>query len=191
MKTNRLFITVAIIIAGSFFVNVSAQDALKAIAKKCETLENEDFSVNVVRTRNKDTKKVERYIMTIDFRNGPSAKKDAVKDNEPLKKEILAAFEKDRSNADHEMEERKNGKITTFSLRFGSSSYTFSESSSGRFSFSVIEDSGNKDGAFMKHGYGYYSDDIHPLMSQIDMRKQNIESIEEELSAPAEPVNDL
>ena len=170
MKTNRLFITVAIIIAGSFFVNISAQDALKAIAKKCETADNVDISV--VRSRDKETKKVNRYIMNVDF-----------KDNEALKKEILAAFEKDRGNADREVEDRKNGKVKELMLRFGSSSYTFSEGSNGKFSFSLIENYGNKDGALLKQGYGYYPNDIRPLQTHINMEMQNLESIDwEEMS---------
>ena len=127
MKTNRLFITAAIIIAGSFIVNISAQDALKAIAKKCETMENVDISV--VRNRNKETKKVDQYIMSITFEK-----------NESLKKEIIAAFDKDRVNADQEIEDRKDGRVRNMMLRFGSSHYSISENPNGRITFSVNED---------------------------------------------------
>ena len=174
MKRNRLFITVAAIVAGSFLINISAQDALKAIAKKCETLENVD--VSVVRNRNKETKKVEMYIMSVNIKNNESVKKEIVKENDALKKEILAAFEKDRINADQEVEDRKNGKIRELLLRFGSSSYTFSESHSGNFSFSVIEDYGNKDGVFLN--YGFYPYGARPLQAQVDMAMKDIESID-------------
>jgi len=163
MKTNRLFITVVIILVGSFFVNISAQDALKAIAKKCENMENVDISV--VRTREKDTKKVNRYIMNVDFN-----------DNESLKKEILMAFDKDRSNADHEVEGRKNGRGRELMLRFGSSTYSYSERLDGRVSFSVIEDYSSQDGAFFHNG-GYFNYS-HPFQAQIDVATQTINSID-------------
>ena len=166
MKTNRLFITAAIIIAGSFIVDISAQDALKAIAKKCETMDNVDISV--VRNRNKETKKVDQYIMSITFEK-----------NESLKKEILAAFDKERVNADQEIEDRKDGRVRSMMLRFGSSLYSISENPNGRVSFSVNEDNGSKDGAFLKQGYGYYPNGLRPLQAHVDV----IESIDwEEMS---------
>ena len=168
MKTNRLFITAVLIITGSFIMNISAQDALKAIAKKCENMENVD--VSVVRSRDKETKKVNNYVMSITFEK-----------NESLKKEILAAFQKERVNADHEVEDRRNGRIRELLLRFGSSSYSLSERTNGRFSFSVIENYGSKDGAFFHNGF--HLNNIRPLQAQMDMVNQKLESIDwEELS---------
>ena len=177
MKTNRLFITAAIIIAGSFIVNISAQDALKAIAKKCETMENVDISV--VRNRNRETKKMERTIISINFQN-----------NESLKKEILAAFEKDRSNADQDIEDRKSGRGRELMLRFGSSSYSYSERNDGRFSFSVIEDNDSKDGAFFHNGV--YFNYAHPFQAQAEIATQTINSLDwEEFSDNLKGLEDL
>ena len=176
MKTNRLFITAAIIIAGSFFVNISAQDALKAIAKKCETMENIDISV--VRNRNKETKKVDQYIMSITFEK-----------NESLKKEIIAAFDKDRVNADQEIEDRKDGRVRNMMLRFGSSHYSISENPNGRITFSVNEDSGSKDGVFFHNG-GFYNN-IRPFQARID-GTQTINSVDwNEISANLNGLEDL
>ena len=163
MKTNRLIITVALIITGSFFMTISAQDALKAIAKKCESIEN--AAISVARSRDKETKKVNKYIMSVTFEK-----------NESLKKEILAAFEKDRGNADHEVEDRQNGRIREMMLRFGTSSYSISEHPNGRISFSVIENYGSKDGAFLYDGFHFF--DTQALQSQLDIAKQNLESID-------------
>ena len=157
MKTNRLFITVVLIITGSFFMNISAQEALKAIVEKCESIDN--VTVSIVRDRNKETKKVTRVITSINF-----------KDNEALKKEILSAFEKDRDMADQEIENRQSGRISHMFFRFGQSNYTFTESEDGTFSFSVLENYlDKKDGAFLKQGYGYYPNDIRPLHTHVDV----------------------
>jgi len=154
MKTNRLFITVVIIIAGSFFMNISAQDALKAVAAKCESMEN--VNISVVRNRNRETRKVDKYIMSITFEK-----------NESLKKEILEAFEKERGNADKEIEDRRNGRIREMMLRFGTSSYSVSEHQNGRFSFSVIEDYESKDGAFLHNGI--YFNYNRPFQARINI----------------------
>ena len=177
MKTNRLFITAAIIIAGSFFVDISAQDALKAIAKKCEAMDNVDISV--VRNRNKETKKVDQYIMSITFEK-----------NESLKKEILAAFDKERVNADQEIEDRKDGRVRSMMLRFGSSLYSISENPNGRVSFSVNEDNGSKDGAFIHNGF--YFNSARPHQARIDIAKQTINSVDwDDISANLKGLENL
>ena len=174
MKTNRLFITVVLIITGSFFMNISAQEALKAIVKKCESMDN--VNLNIVRNRDKETKKVTRVITSINF-----------KDNEALKKEILSAFEKDRDMADKEIENRQSGRISNMFFRFGQVSYSFSESESGMFSLSVIENySDKKDGAFFDNGhffhnglqYGYQADIPIELNIAMDELKSKFDSID-------------
>ena len=139
MKTNRLFITVVLIITGGFFANISAQEAIKALAKKCESMDN--VSVSVVKNRNKETKNVSQIITSISFKN-----------DDALKKEILAAFEKDREMADQEVESRGNGKFNSLFYSFGNTQCSYSEDKNGNVSFSIIEYLSNKkDGAFLEN----------------------------------------
>jgi len=139
MKTNRLIIAVVLIITGGFFANISAQEAIKALAKKCENMDN--VSVSVVRNRDKETKKVRQIITSINIKN-----------DDALKKEILAAFEKDKEMADQEVESRENGKFSSLVYMFGKTHCSYSEDKNGNVSFSIIEYfSDKKDGAFLEN----------------------------------------
>ena len=125
MKTNRLIIAVTLILTGSFFMNISAQEALKAIAKKCETMENID--VSIVRSKDKKTKEPTQVVMIFRFSK-----------NEALKKEILAAFEKDKDMADQETVQKRDG-FMNISYHFGNSYFSFREDRSGNITFSSNE----------------------------------------------------
>ena len=126
MKTTRLMITLTLIVTGSFLVNMSAQEAIKEVAKKCEGLNNIYFGV--FRSKDPTTKNVVRFITIVRF-----------KDNTALKNEIIAAFHKDRDMADNEIESRRNGEIN-YNYKFGKTSCFFSENNNGEVSFSIRED---------------------------------------------------
>jgi lipopolysaccharide export LptBFGC system permease protein LptF len=131
MKTNRLIITVILIITGSFLVNLSAQEALKAVAKKCEDVEGVKTSVirnNSTKVRNGGISTEKKSIIDIRFAN-----------NEALKKEILAAFEKDKEQADKIIEDKESGKIVNLHYCFGNTTYFYSENKNGNISFSIME----------------------------------------------------
>jgi esterase/lipase len=131
MKTSRLIITGVLIITGSFFVNLSAQEALKAIVKKCENMDGVKTSViknNTVKVSNQVTSKEKKSIIDIRFAN-----------NEELKKEILVAFEKEQDQADQSIEDKESGRIIRLFYRFGETSYSYSEDKNGNISFTVIE----------------------------------------------------
>lgn len=136
MKTKSLLVTAILLIAGSLS-GLSAQETLKALVKKCESMEN--VNVNMVRSRNKETKQLERNITTISFSN-----------NQALVNEIVAAFEKDKDLADQEIENRSGGKVTNMFYRFGNASYSFSQNEEGGGSLSIIE----RDGATPGFGFG-------------------------------------
>lgn len=127
MKTNRIMVVMAILlIAGCFSTELVAQEAIKALVKRCETMNN--VNISIVRNKNKDTKEVSRSITSIDFSN-----------NDALTKEFVAAFEKERNQADQEMENRSNGKVNSLYYTFGNTTYSFSVNEDGRVSVSVIE----------------------------------------------------
>ncbi|MDR1224630.1 MAG: DUF5024 domain-containing protein [Tannerella sp.] len=127
MKTNRLIITVVLIITGSFFMNLSAQEALKAVMEKIEKTEG---NKRIVYTISGEKSKRKTIMTSISFEY-----------NEELEKEILAAFEKDKDQADRKIESKENGEI---SLRysFGKISYSYSpkKNKKGWVSFTVMED---------------------------------------------------
>lgn len=131
MKTNRLMVVLVLLITGCFSMDLAAQETLKALVKKCETMK--DVNVNIVRNKDKNTRKVTQVITSISF-----------SDNDRLVKEILAAFQKDKNQADQEIENRTNGKVNNLFYRFGSTSYSFSEGEDGAGSLSIIDKSDYK-----------------------------------------------
>lgn len=126
MKAKNVIVVAILLIAGSFSTEVFAQETLKALVKKCETMEN--VNINVVRNRDKETRKMKRMIVNISFNNNPA-----------LLKEFIDAFEKDKEMADQEISNSANGKITNMFYRFGNVSYSFSQNEGGGGSISVIE----------------------------------------------------
>jgi hypothetical protein len=128
MKTRNLIAVTILLLTGSLATDLFAQETLKALVQKCENMEN--VNINVVRRRNKETKEMERTITNISF-----------SDNQALKNEFIAAFDKDKGLVDQEIENRSNGKIINIFYRFGDISYSFSlsQSDDGSESISVIE----------------------------------------------------
>ena len=126
MKTKSLIVAAIFLVVGSFSMDMFAQDALKALVQKCENMEN--VNVNVVRSRNKETRKLERLVTSISF-----------SDNQALVNEFIAAFNKDKDMADQEIENRSGGKITNVFYIFGDRSYSFSQDDDGSASITVIE----------------------------------------------------
>ncbi|MDR0748215.1 MAG: DUF5024 domain-containing protein [Tannerellaceae bacterium] len=125
MKTRHLIAAAILLITGSLSANLPAQETLKALVKKCESMDN--VNTSVVRNRNKQTKKLEKEIISLNFSN-----------NQALVNEFIAAFEKDKLMADKEIEGKNNGKKTLF-YRFGDTSYSFSQLNEGSASVSVIQ----------------------------------------------------
>jgi hypothetical protein len=126
MKTRHLIAVVILLLTGSLATDLYAQETLKALVKKCENMENVD--VDVIRRRNKETKKLEQVITEVSFSN-----------NQALVNEIIAAFDKDKEMADQEIEEKSNGKIKELFYRFGGDTYSFSQDDGGRGSITLIE----------------------------------------------------
>ena len=131
MKTNRLTILVILFITGSFCVNISAKEALQAIAKKCETIDN--IECNIVRSRDRKTQKVTHYMMRFKFSK-----------NEALKKEILEAFEKDKGTAIRESIQKKDG-LMNITYFFTNGQYSFKEEENGDMIFTARDYFSEKD----------------------------------------------
>jgi poly(A) polymerase Pap1 len=130
MKTRNLIVVAILLLTGSLSADLFAQETLKALIKKCESMEN--VNVNVVRSKNKETRELEQEMTSISFRN-----------NQALVNEFIAAFAKDKEMADQEIENKSNGKITNLFYRFGDVSYSFSQHDDTGASVSVMN--GNKE----------------------------------------------
>jgi uncharacterized protein (DUF3084 family) len=126
MKTRNLIVTGFLLIAGGLSMSVSAQETIKALVEKCKTMENMD--VNVLRSKNKETKKVEKEVVSIRFKN-----------NETLLKEFVAAFNKDKDAANQELEYTVNGS-KELNYRFDNVSCSLSQDGKGGVTVSIIQD---------------------------------------------------
>jgi uncharacterized protein (DUF169 family) len=96
MKAKKIIITGFFLIAGGFSMSASAQETIKALIEKCKTMEN--MEVSVVRNKNRETKKLEKEVVMVKFKN-----------NEALVKEFIAAFNQDKDAADEIIERSKDG----------------------------------------------------------------------------------
>jgi hypothetical protein len=126
MKTRSLIAVAILLLTGSLAADVSAQETLKALVKKCESTKN--AKVEIIRRRNKETKKLEKVITEVKLGG-----------NQALLNEFIAAFEKDSEMADKETESIADGEIKELYYRFGSVAYILEHKGRGA-SVIVIED---------------------------------------------------
>ena len=125
MNIKQLWILVLFLIAGSFSIEMIAQENIQAVIKKCESIESVEMSV--IKSRNAQTNKIERVITSISFSSNPS-----------LLNEFLAAFKKDEEKASKVIENKVNGKLVPSFYRFKGVAYSFSMDNSGNVSISEI-----------------------------------------------------
>jgi hypothetical protein len=118
MKTKHV-VTAILLLAGSLMSHLSAQETLKALVKKCETLDA--VEMHIIKNRNKETKELTRSVVTITIRN-----------NEALVNEFIAAFKKDEDSATQVTERKQNGgKIVPFMYVFEDTQYSFNYTGKG------------------------------------------------------------
>jgi hypothetical protein len=118
-------------LAAGLTAEVWAQEALRALVKKCET--DNTVTMNIVKRKNK-AKELVRTIITIRIQN-----------NEPLVKQFIEAFRKDEQEATRVIEDRQGGNLYKSFFRFeGGTTYNI-EINNGNASVSVIERYGKED----------------------------------------------
>ncbi|MDR0836536.1 MAG: DUF5024 domain-containing protein [Tannerella sp.] len=125
MKVKKIIVTGFLLIAGGFSMSVSAQENIKALIEKCKSMEANRLEVNVVRKKNKETKKIEREFVQISFEYNPA-----------LVKEFIVAFNKDKSAAIEEIERTKNG-LKSRIYHFDNIICSFSQNKKGGASVSM------------------------------------------------------
>lgn len=130
MKNNNVLMMACLLLAGSFSMDLSAQEHLAAVVKKCEAIESVD--IRVIHQRDPATKKLQQVIKSLDINKSPA-----------IVNEILSAFEKDKERAVQAIDGKTNGKLMpqyyTFSDGKINVSYSVSISDSGDVNLTVIE----------------------------------------------------
>lgn len=127
MNMKKVLVVAMLLLIGSFTLDAVAQEAIKALVKKCENMES--VNISTVRDRNKETKKVSRSVISISINKSDTA----------LINEFIAAFEKDKIYADKEIENKTKGEVSSLFYQFGNTSYSLSLSKSGSASVSIIQ----------------------------------------------------
>jgi len=110
MKIKQLFLISGLLLVGVVFSETWGQSNIRALFKKCETLD--DVSISRVRNRSEGSEKV---ITSVNFKNNPQ-----------LVQEFLDACKKDEAEATQIIEEKKGGKMVPNFYRFGNTTFTFS-----------------------------------------------------------------
>lgn len=144
MKKN-VFIIMLLFVMSIFSMELVAQENLNALVKKCETMSTVD--VNVMSTKNPETKELLREIFSINIKENPS-----------LVNEFIAAFKKDEINALKVIEDKKGGKLSSLFYQFENATYSFQLGERDKFGFTVEKD-----------GFAYFSR-ITALKSNITLK---------------------
>jgi hypothetical protein len=113
MKTKNVKLFVLCLIFSGFSLEISAQNHLDALIKKCETHKSVDMEV--VKSKRKTEKDVEPKTVNIRITN-----------DKKLVNEFLDAFKKDADNAEQVMfkKRKEDNKINYYQCRFENQTYT-------------------------------------------------------------------
>lgn len=152
MKTKVLAM-VLILAAGSMLSFASAQERIKALIKKCETIESVDM--NVIKSRRSATSSAEssasqdnKPATTSSTTKGPleeSVITVVIHDNEALVNEFLAAFKAEEENATNVISNKKGGKIVPNLYSFeGGMNFSFSMRDKANATITQMNDGGRK-----------------------------------------------
>lgn len=110
MKANYL-VLIVLLCLGSMATEVRAQENIKALMQKCESMED----VQMSRIRNKSGGGTEKVILSLSFKNNPQ-----------LLNAFAEACKKDEENASQIIESKVNGKLVPTFYKFGKASFSLS-----------------------------------------------------------------
>jgi len=135
MKSRNLVMAVLLLTASSLVTGALAQENIQALIKKCETMDVIDANIvrNKATTPTFETRTTgisgNNIRTSVRLRQSSFAPRSVInmtlKYSPSLEKEIVAAFRKDQDKAIHEVEQRKNGKVSHILYRFEDSEYSF------------------------------------------------------------------
>jgi len=113
MITRYLMIAIVLLSAGFFTTEVHAQENIKAMIKKCESMD-EVIEADIVRYNDPRIKKLSRSTILIKMLATPA-----------LEQQLEEAFRKDSAKATQAVEQKKDGKVSHMLYRFDSSTYSY------------------------------------------------------------------
>ena len=153
MMKTKILAMVLILAAGSMLSFASAQERIKALIKKCETIESVDM--NIIKSRRSATSYAEssasqdnKPATTSSTTKGPleeSVITVSIHDNETLVNEFLAAFKAEEENATDVMSSKKDGKIVPSHYNFEDGlSFSFSMRDKANATITQMNDGGRK-----------------------------------------------
>ena len=148
MKT-KIVAMVLILAAGSLWSFASAQERIKALIKKCETIESVDM--NIVKSRRSASSYAEadgKPVAAATANKGPLEESIItvdINDNEALVNEFLAAFQAEEENATDVISKKQAGKIVPTLYRFESGvSFSFEMRGKAHATIRQMNDGGQK-----------------------------------------------
>ncbi len=139
MKIKNLLLVAIILITTGLTSDLMAQNALRAMVKKCESADN--VEVNVVRKKDKETMKVKQSITTI-----------KIKSNKALVDEFIAAFEKDEPSAYEVIYSKKDGRMVPQFFKFKDVTFSFSTRRGSSYSTFSVNNWSNAENAIIITG---------------------------------------
>jgi len=113
MKKRHLLIAIILLSAEICTMKVQAQENIKAMIKKCESME-EVIEADIVRYNDPRIKKLSRSTILIKLITSPA-----------LEQQLEEAFRKDSAKATHAVEQKKDGKVSQMLYRFDASTYSY------------------------------------------------------------------
>ncbi|MDR0699127.1 MAG: DUF5024 domain-containing protein [Tannerella sp.] len=126
MKTRIKLLFGLIWLLGFFSIEASAQEAVKALIKKCESMDMVD--INIIRTRDRDTKEV-RSVTTVRIESNPVLVKEF---QDAFQKAYDTDFSKSKDVADKEVINKRGGKIVNLLYKYDNVTYSFSVMDDGK-----------------------------------------------------------
>jgi len=114
MKKKNLILSFVLLIAGSFSMEIFAQENIKALMQQIEkTDDKEILEADIVR-KNNPTLRTKSFTMLIKLRYSPE-----------LEKKLIDTFQQDSEKANQVVEQKKDGKVLQYLYRFDTSTYSF------------------------------------------------------------------
>ena len=128
MKPRNLVIATVLFMAGCFTGETFAQENIKTLIKKCENMDVIDADIirsKAVTTTSSSQTSTNTSVTRSQSNTPRSIVNITLKYTPALEKELVAAFRKDQEKAIHEVEQKKDGKVSHMLYRFNDSEYSF------------------------------------------------------------------
>lgn len=166
MKTRSMILAAALIVGGAVASSIQAQKHLDALVKRCESMDK--VNVEVILSKDKKTRQLERSIKTISFSS---------KDNPQLLNDFLEAFKADQNEAYKVSDRSVKGKVYPSFYRFDDGKtdvlYTASFTANNFYGSNDVvitrieRSSSNNDTSFNLNGKDFDVEDMRGMAEQI------------------------